>query len=209
MARIWRGIVAALRSRPRVLAGVALLVALFNLVAPVIVLSLARKPADFFTFNPWLRRLPDYLASSDPLAGKLSFLAHLTVAWVSAEGEEGAAWGFILDVPTLFRIAVTALVFGTYFALWSYQREAPAAGISGARPAGLLGAFTSVLGLTTGSCTLAGCGAPVLPVLGLAFTGVSGATLALFATLSRLGIAAMFALMLAGIAWFGWRAGAR
>jgi hypothetical protein len=209
IAQTRRGIWAALRSRTGLLLAVAAAVAGFNLVAPVALLSLARKPVDFFTFNPWLRRLPDYLASPEPLAAKLSFLSHLTIAWASAEGgPEGIEWGFIIDVPTLARIVFTSLVFGAYFAVLSYQRQACVPGVAGTRPAGVLGAVTSIFGLTTGPCTLAGCGAPVLPVLGLAFTGLPGATLALFATLSRLTITIVLALMTIAIVWFGWRVGA-
>jgi hypothetical protein len=209
IAQTRRGIWVALRSRTGVLLGVAAAVAAFNLIAPVALLSLARKPVDFFSFNPWLRRLPDYLASPEPLAAKLSFLSHLTIAWASAEGgAEGIEWGFIIDVPTLARIVFTSLVFGAYFAVLSYQRQACLTGPAGSRPAGVLGAVTSIFGLTTGPCTLAGCGAPVLPVLGLAFTGLPGATLALFATLSRFTIAAVLALMGVAIVWFGWRVGA-
>src|SRR3954471_1175521 len=209
IAQTRRGISAALRSRGRLVLGVAAAVAAFNLIAPVTVLSIARKPADFFTFNPWLRRLPEYLMSSEPLGAKLSFLSHLTIAWVSAEGAEGIDWGFILDVPTLARIAVTSLLFGAYFALWSYQRRIAASAPANApsRPAGVLGAVTTVFGLTTGPCSLAGCGAPVLPVLGLAFTGVSGGTLAVFAAVSRISIALLLALMGAAVVWFGWRIG--
>jgi hypothetical protein len=35
-----------------------------DILVPPIVLSLARKPVDFFTFNPWLKRSP----STSPLA---------------------------------------------------------------------------------------------------------------------------------------------
>ena len=58
------------------------------------------------------------------------------------------------------------------------------------------GAVTSVLALTTGPCTLAGCGVPVLPVVGLAFTGLSSGTLTLFSTLSRISIAVVLSLVL-------------
>ncbi|MGH7319129.1 MAG: hypothetical protein ACRELA_05825 [Candidatus Rokuibacteriota bacterium] len=37
---------------------VALGVFALNLVLPVIVLSVARKPVDYFTFNPWLPGSP-------------------------------------------------------------------------------------------------------------------------------------------------------
>ncbi len=207
-----RGIATALRSRWRVLLWVSAAVALFNLILPVAVLSIVRKPPDFITFNPWLRKLPEYLASSEPLARKLSFVTQMALGWVSADnGGEGIEWGFIIDVPTLARVVATSLVFGTYFALWSYRRDMGAAcGVAhpAARPAGILGAATSVFGLTTGPCTLAGCGVPVLPVVGLAFTGLQSGTLTLFSTLSRISIMVVLALMALAVVWFGWRAGA-
>ena len=209
LARTRRGIAAALRSRAWVVVGVAAAGAGFSVIAPVVLLSLARKPVDLITFNPWLRRLPDYLLSPEPLAVKLSFLSHLTIAWASAEGAEGIDWGFILDVPTIARIALTSMIFGIYFGLWSYRRQLAACAPADrtARPAGVLGAVTTVFGLTTGPCSLAGCGAPVLPVLGLAFTGLAPGTLAVFAALSRISIAVVLALMVAAVIWFGWRAG--
>lgn len=212
IAQTGRGISAALRSRWKIVVGVTAAVTVFNLLAPVVVLSLVRKPVDFFTFNPWLRRLPDYLASPEPLLGKLSFLSHMAIAWASADnGGEGIEWGFIVDMPTLAQVVCTSLVFGAYFALWSFRRRtAQACGlsVSDARPAGVLGAATSIFGLTAGPCTLAGCGVPVLPVLGLAFTGLSSGTLTLFATLSRVCIVAVLVAMTAAVVWFGWRAGA-
>jgi len=211
VGQTFRGIAAALRSRAKVVWGVTAAVAVFNLAAPVAILSIARRPFDFFTFNPWLSRLPEYLRSDEPLARKLSFLSNMAIAWVSADNKvEGIDWGFIVDVPTLARIAVTSLIFGTYFALWSYRRrqgEACGLGSRAARPAGVAGAMTSVLGLTTGPCTLAGCGVPVLPVVGLAFTGLSSGTLSLFSTLSRISIAVVLVAMALAVVWLGWRAG--
>jgi len=135
----------------------------------------------------------------------------MAIAWVSADNKvEGIDWGFIIDVPTLARIVVTSLIFGTYFALWSYRRrqgEACGVGARAARPAGVAGAMTSILGLTTGPCTLAGCGVPVLPVVGLAFTGLSSGTLTLFSTLSRISIAVVLVAMALAVIWLGWRAG--
>jgi hypothetical protein len=206
-----RGIAAAVRARLKLVLGVTAAVSIFNLAAPVIVLSIARRPVDFFTFNPWLRRLPDYLVSEAPLARKLSFLSNMAIAWVSADnGGEGIQWGFIIDVPTLAQIFLTSLVFGTYFGLWSYRRHEGAAGGVGfkaARPAGLAGAVTSVLGISTGTCTLAGCGLPVLPVVVLAFTGLSSSTLTLFTMLSRISFAIILSVMGAAVVWFGWRIG--
>jgi hypothetical protein len=212
VAQTLRGIAAALRGRARIVWGVTALVSVFNLVAPVAILSAARRPPDFFTFNPWLSRLPDYLMSGEPLAKKLSFVSNMAVAWVSADNKvEGIDWGFIVDVPTLVRIVLTSLVFGAYFALWSHRRregEACGLGAKAARPAGVAGAMTSIVGLTTGPCTLAGCGVPVLPIVGLAFSGLSSGTLTLFSTLSRVSIALVLAAMALAVLWLGWRAGA-
>src|SRR2546426_4066193 len=158
IAQTLRGIGVGLRSGKRVVFAVTAAVFAFNLVAPVAILSLARRPPDFFTFNPWLSRLPEYLASEEPLAKKLSFLSQMAIAWVSADNKvEGIDWGFIVDVPTLARIVLASLVFGAYFALWSCRRR-QGEGLKAARPAGVAGAVTSVFGLTTGPCTLAGCG---------------------------------------------------
>ena len=211
VAQALRGLGAALRTRGKIFWGVAAAVSVFNLTAPVLILSLARRSANYWTFNHWLSRLPDYLRSEEPLAKKLSFLSNMALGWVSADsGVEGIDWGFIVDVPTLVRIVLTALVFGAYFALWSYRRREGAAcgvGFKAARPAGVAGAVTSVLGLTTGSCTLAGCGLPVLPIVGLAFTGLSSGVLTLFTTLSRISSALVLVAMTAAVLWFGFRAG--
>jgi len=205
------GIGAALRSRSRIVLAAAAGVTGFNLLAPIVVLSLARKPVDFFTFNPWLRRLPEYLRSSEPLERKLSFLSNMALGWASADnGGEGIEWGFVLDVPTLFRIVLTSLVFGTFFALWSLRRSQGAGskpGFRAARSAGVAGAVTSVVGLTTGPCSLSGCGVAVLPVLALAFTGLSSGTLTLVSQLSRISFVVTLSLMTLGVLWLGWRAG--
>ena len=210
--RTLRGIGAAIRLRPKVLWAAAAAVTAFNLLAPIVVLSIARKPVDFFTFNPWLRRLPEYLASSEPLEKKLSFLSNMALGWASADNAqgEGVEWSFVLDVPTLGRILLTSLVFGTFFALWFYRRSQGAAGEAGfsaARPAGIAGAVTSVVGLTTGPCSLSGCGVPVLPVLALAFTGLSSGTLSLVSQLSRVSFVVILSLMTLGILWLGWKTG--
>lgn len=207
----FRGIATAIQARPRTFWGVVAGVAAFNLTGPVILLSLLRKQVDFFTFNPWLSRLPEYLTSQVPLSKKLAFLSNMAIGWFSADNPiEGLEWGFIIDVPTLGRILLTSLVFGAYFALWAYRRsqaQACGIGLRAARPAGIAGALGSVLGLTTGPCSVAGCGVPVLPVVGLAFTGISSATLSLFTTLARACIAVVLVGMSLAIAYFGWRVG--
>jgi hypothetical protein len=210
VARTFRAIATALRARARVVWGVTALVSVFNLAAPVVVLSVARRPPDFITFNPWLPRLPDYLRSDEPLEKKLGFLSNMAIAWVSADdkGQE-VDWGFIVDVPTLARNALTSLVFGAYFALWSYRRrqgEACGLGAKAARPAGIAGAVTSILGLSINPCTLAG-DLPVMPVVGLAFTGLSSGALTFFSTLSQISFAVILAAMSLAVLWLGWQAG--
>jgi len=210
IAQTLRGIATALRARARVVWGVTAAVSVFNVVAPVVILSVARRPPDFFTFNPWLPRLPEYLASNEPLMKKLEFLSGMAIAWVSADDKSEADWGFIVDVPTLARILLTSLVFGAYFALWSYRRRAGEAcglGAKAARRAGVAGAVTSIFGLTTGPCALADSGVPVLPVIGLAFSGLSSGTLTLFSTLSQVSTAVVLAAMSLAVLWLGWQAG--
>src|SRR3989442_2331854 len=171
IAQTVRVIGVGLRSGKRVVLTVTAAVFAFNLVAPVAILSLARRPPDFFTFNPWLSRLPEYLASEEPLAKKLSFLSQMAIAWVSADNKvEGIDWGFIVDVPTLARIVLASLVFGSYFALWSYRRR-QVQGLKVARPAVVARTLTSPFGLTTGPCTLARWCGPRPPVALPSLTG--------------------------------------
>jgi len=119
-----RGITAAIRARPAVFVGVAVAVFVLSLLLPVVVLSLARKPAEHLTVNPWLSRLPEYLASKDvPVGRKLEFLSTVALLWVTAENPMGVEWGFIVDVPSLARIVFTSLLFGAYFALWFHRRD--------------------------------------------------------------------------------------
>lgn len=120
-----RGIAVSIRARPKVFAAIAVGAFVLNVFLPVAVLSLARKPVDSFTFNPWLSRLPEWLASRDVTLGrKLAFLSDLALAWFISENPvEGVEWGFIIDVPSLGRFIYTSLLFGAYFALWLYRRD--------------------------------------------------------------------------------------
>lgn len=212
IGRTVRGITVAIRARPKVFGGVALGVFVLNLFLPVAVLSLARKPVDSFTFNPWLSRLPEYLASSpDPVAKKVGFLADMALAWFISENPiEGVEWGFIIDVPSLARFIFTSFLFGAYFALWFYRRDQAqrtGLGASAARYGGVAGALTSVLGFTTGACSVMGCGVPVLPVVGLALTGLSSGMLTFFAEFSRVATAVVLLTMTLGVVWLGWLVG--
>ena len=184
-----------------------------NVLLPPLVLSLARKPWDYFTFNPWLKRLLEYLASPTiPLEQKAAFLPNLALFWFSADSPQGGVeWGFAVTLSDLVRFVFMSLMFGAYFALWFYRRDRRAeTGWGGrtSRHGGTLGALVSTLGLSTGPCTVTGCGAPVLPVLGLAFVGLSSGTLSFLAELSRVATMVVLVGVTLGVGYFGWHAGA-
>jgi hypothetical protein len=211
-AQSGRGIARAVRARPGIFASAAAATAVLSIALPPIVLSLARKPVDYFTLNPWLRRLPDYLMSAEvPLEQKLAKLPDLALFWFSSDSPYGGTeWGFAVDVRDLARISITALLVGTWIALWVHGRtRAALAGWSArfGRQGGIAGALVTAVGLSTGPCSVMGCGAPVLPVLGLAFVGLSSGTLALFATLATLSARMVLIALVAGVAWLGWVVG--
>lgn len=204
-----RGVGRAVRARRKVFWTVALGVFVLNVLLPVAVLSLFRKPVDYFTFNPWLSRLPEWLASAEVSLGrKVEFLSELALAWfISNNPIEGVEWGFVVDVPSVGRFVLTSLLFGAYFAVWAYRRDQVRQcgwGVRAARPGGVAGALTSVLGFSTGPCSVMGCGVPVLPVVGLAVTGVSSGTLQFFADFSRVAIWVVLAATALGVAYLGW-----
>ncbi|TMA05413.1 MAG: hypothetical protein E6J89_19105 [Deltaproteobacteria bacterium] len=51
---------------------------------------------------------------------------------------------------------------------------------------------------------MVGCGIPVIPVVGLAFVGLSSGTLKFLAELSRVVTAVVLLAMTLGVAYFGW-----
>ncbi len=210
--RVFAGIAAAVRARPKTFAGVGIAVFALDVFLPPLVLSLTRKPWDYFSFNPWLKRLPEYLLSSDAtLKRKLEFLPNLALFWFSADGYFGPEWGFTVTVSDLFRFIAMSFLFGAYFALWFYRRDRLAQfgwGARTARQGGMVGALTSTLGLSTAPCTVTGCGAPVIPVLGLAFTGLPSGTLLLLAELSKISTAIVLTAISLGVAYLGWLVGA-
>jgi hypothetical protein len=205
-----RGARAALAARPGVFWSVTAAVAALNVFLPVAVLSAARKPVDFFTFNPWLKRLPDYLASGVPIGEMLGKLADLALFWFSADSPYGGIeWGFAVDVTDLARILLVSALFGLYFALWFHYRAlgGSARQARSLRRGGVAGAAATVFGVSTGACSVMGCGAPVIPVVGLAFAGLSSGTLSLLASLSRVTTALVFVALAVAVAYLGWRAG--
>jgi hypothetical protein len=211
MRRVLSGLRAAIRARPWTFLGVAAAVAALNVLLPPLVLSLSREPVDYFTFNPWLKRLPEFLVSSTvPLQKKLDFLPGMALFSFSADGLFGPDWGFTVDVTDVIRIFGTGLLVGAYFVLWLYRRDRLAAagwGVRLGRQGGIAGALTTVLGLSTGPCSVVGCGAPVIPVLGLAFTGLTSTTLTLLSRVSRIATTLVLAGLTVGVLYLAWRAG--
>jgi hypothetical protein len=204
---VWRGVSTAVRARPVLLLAIAAGVLVLDLVLPPLVLSLTRKPWTYFAVNPWLKTLPTYLGSSAPLSQKVDFLSRVALFWITAEGAYGAPeWGFAVDTMDLARFLLMSLLVGTYFALWLYCRER---GWRGAAPrnGGVVGALAGALGLSTGPCSVMGCGAPVLPVVGLMFAGLSSGTLTALSVLSRVSAALVLTALVAGVVYLGWRAG--
>ena len=209
--RILRGIAAAVRNRAGVFVGVTAGVFALDLLLPPVLLSVVRKPFDYFAFNAWLPELPRYLLSSEvPLQRKLEFIPNLALFWFSADSAFGGVdWGFAVTVSDLLRILLLSLLFGLYFALVLYSR--PQARSTSVSPlsGGASGAVASVLGISTGGCTVMGCGAPVIPVVGLAFVGLSSGTLALLAELSRVATILVFFAVALGVIYLAWIAGGR
>jgi hypothetical protein len=206
-----RGIAAALRARKRIFAAVTAAVFVLDIVVPPVLLSLTRKPVDYFTFNPWLAKLPEYLGQGPgSVSHRLERISGLALFWFSSDNPYGVEWGFAVTVADLARFLLMSLLVGAYFALWVHRRQQlGAAGwaLGAGGQGGVLGAFSSVFGLATGGCTVMGCGAPVIPVVGLAFVGLSSGTLKWMSELSTVGTAAVFAGMTLGVLYFGWRVG--
>ncbi|MGH7373429.1 MAG: hypothetical protein ACREJY_04320 [Candidatus Rokuibacteriota bacterium] len=210
-AGIAGGIGQALHARWGVFAGVGAAVLVLDILVPVLVLSIARKPVDYFMVNPWLSNLPGYLASGKgPLTERLGRAWELALFWFSANGTFGIEWGFAVSAADLARFTLTAALIGAYFALWAHRRDR--GGAPGWRPTvgqqgGMLGAVGSVFGVATGGCTVMGCGAPVIPVVGLAFVGLSSGTLAWLSQLSTVATPTVIGAMALGVAYLGWRVG--
>src|SRR5215470_6120950 len=86
-----RGIAAAARRRPVTALGVVVGVFALHVFLPPLLLAITRKPWTYFAFNPWLKRLPEYLASSSPLPEKLDFLTRVALFWFSTAAL-GGGW---------------------------------------------------------------------------------------------------------------------
>ena len=209
--RVLTGIGRALRARPRLFVGVVAAVLVLDVLVPVAVLSIARVRVDYFTFNPWLGNLPGYLASGKGTLGeRLGRAWELALFWFSADGVFGIDWGFAVTTADLARFILMAALVGAYFALWAHRRDRTGAAGWRTRASGqggMLGAVGSVCGLATGGCTVMGCGAPMIPVVGLAFVGLSSTTLTLFAQVSTYATVAVITGLVAGVLYLAWRGG--
>ncbi len=171
-----------------------------NVLAPPTLLSVVRKPADLFMANPFLPSLPKYLGSDATIDDKVRFLPDLALFWVISSNEFGTEWGFTVTTTDLGRFFLTSFLFATYFSLWSVVRDwqrPSGRGLSGG--SGVGGGFLSVLGFSTGPCSVVGCGAPVIPVVGLAFVGLSTGTLSLLAAVAKLATPLVVILMVVSI----------
>lgn len=197
----------ALAAHPFLFTAVTLAVAALNVFAPVAILSAVRKPLDYYTVNPWLKRLPEYLASEDTTLGeKLAKLPDLALFWFSAGSSYGGAeWGFAVDVTDAARILLISALFGLYFALWRRYRDLEPDNLQSLHRGGIAGAAATVVGVSTGACSVTGCGAPVLPVLALAFVGLESGTLHFLAQSSRFATIALFAAVMAAVGYLAWK----
>jgi hypothetical protein len=204
---------AAVRSRPWLFCAVALGVFALDILVPPLVLTLARKPVTAFTINPLLPTLPDYLVSGQgSLGDRLAKAWGFALFWFSSDNSFGLEWGFAVTTADLARFAFMSLLVALYFALW-IERRARFAVVPWGRRAGgtggVLGALGGLFGLSTGGCTVMGCGAPVLPVIGLAFVGLSSTTIKWMSELSVVATAAVLIGLATAVLWLSWRIGAR
>jgi hypothetical protein len=207
--RVWQGIRAAVGARPVAFLAIASVVLALNAVLPPLVLAVTRKPWTYFAFNPWLKKLPEFLVSGETLEKKLDFLSRVALYWFTADGPYGVPeWGFAVDTADVLRFVVMALLVGAYGVLWLDARQRGRVSgwrASATKNGGVVGAFASILGLSTGPCSVVGCGAPVLPVIGLVFTGLSSGTLAVLSISSRVTAASALVLLGAAVAYLGWQ----
>lgn len=211
IGRTMRGLAGAVRARPAIFAVVTVGMFALHVMVPPLILSLVRKPADYFAFNAWLANLPSFLASSDvALSRKIEVVPKLALVWFSSSNPYGVEWGFTVDVADLVRFLVTSALIGVYFALWAYRRAQPAVTTwrVHASRGGVLGGFVTVLGLSTGPCSVMGCGAPVMPVIALALAGLSSTTLKFLHDLSTVATAVVLATLVVSVAYLANLAGA-
>jgi hypothetical protein len=211
---VLHSILGAIRARPKVFVAITVAVVVINLVLPPIVLSVARKPWDHFSVNPWLHNIPRWLASDRaPIGDKIAFLTNMAILWFLADSPYDAPeWGFTATVSDIGRWMLMGMLFGVYFALWVQvkPRLVPGATILGRwrGRGGAAGTVLTTLGFSTMPCSVAGCGAPVLPVVGLALTGLSSGALAAISLGSRVFISVLLFGVAANVIYLAYAIGA-
>ena len=104
LGAVTRAIGRAVYARRSAAATAFVAVLTLDVLLPPLLLSVTRKPWSYFTFNPWLKRAPEYLVSSTPWTDKLDFLSRVALFWFSADGPYGQPeWGFAVDGADLLR----------------------------------------------------------------------------------------------------------
>ena len=187
---------------------VAASVLALDILVPPLVLSVARARVDYFTFNPWLPSLPGYLrAGPGSLGERLDRAFNLALFWFSADGIFGVAWGFAVTAADLVRFLVMAILVGAYLRSGATGATGPDAPAGASRRPGRAACWEPPAAARPGrrGCTVMGCGAPVIPVVGLAFVGLTSTTLAWLAHASTIATAAVIAGMTLGILYLAWR----
>mgnify|MGYP003694703913 CR=1 FL=1 len=176
LSTAFRGVCTAVSARRGLFAAVALGVFLLDILVPPG--AVARPEArGLLHLQPLAQAAPRLPGGAGAAAGRASSgrLWDIALFWFSADGIFGVEWGFAVTTGDLARFGALALIVATYFALWMHRRAASPAPSALVRRAGagggVLGAVSGVLGLSTSACTVMGCGAPVLPVVGLASRG--------------------------------------
>src|SRR5256885_15557856 len=124
MARVLQATVRAIRRRAGVFVLVVAAIAALNLVLPPLVLSVARKPYDYFSINPWLHNLPSWLASGEATASrKVDFVWNVAVLWVVASGGDDAGGGGVsVTGADVRRRGLMGVVFAASLSLWVERR---------------------------------------------------------------------------------------
>src|SRR5207245_9508684 len=124
LVRVLRAPARAIRGRAGIFVLIVAGVVAMNLVLPPFVLSVVRKPYDYFSINPWLHNVPSWLASGEATASrKVDFVWNVAVLWFVASGEYDAAeWGFTVTVADIARWALMGVLFGACVTLCLERR---------------------------------------------------------------------------------------
>src|SRR5256712_7147711 len=130
LVTVLRASARAIRARAGIFALIVAGVVAMNLVLPPFVLSVVRKPYDYFSINPWLHNVPSWLRSGEATAGrKVEFLWNAAVLWFVASGQYDAPeWGFTATVRDIARWILMGVLFWTYSTLWLERRGPPGRG---------------------------------------------------------------------------------